>query len=193
MFKRAWTNSIPPACPCRSFVRLRGAWIATLRSSPRCTPCLNRRGCRRGGEFFEVTLDQVAAALGLAGGEDVTPQGDDDEIEFVVGQTVVDKDGRHGEIVKITEAMFCLRDPEAGEDFWRFVIRPASDPPPPTTSPSSSDPISSPERGVLVLTLPLTAARSRRAHLARGHIANRPLPATRPLTYLRLVPHFRSR
>ena len=81
-----------------------------------------------GREFFRVTLDQVAAALGLAGGEDVTPARIDDEIEFVVGQTVVDKDGRHGEIVKITEAMFCLRDPETDEEFWRFLIRPASDP-----------------------------------------------------------------
>lgn len=96
-----------------------------------------------GREFFRVTLDQVAAALGLAGGEDVTPPGDDDEVEFVVGQTVVDKDGRRGEIEKITEAMFCLRDPETGEEFWRFVIRPASDPPPPTTSPSPSNPIPS--------------------------------------------------
>ena len=96
-----------------------------------------------GREFFQVTLDQVAAALNLAGGEDVTPEGEDDEIEFVVGQTVVDKDGRHGEIVKITEAMFCLRDPETGEEFWRFLIRPASDPPPPTTSPNPPNPIPS--------------------------------------------------
>ena len=96
-----------------------------------------------GREFFQVTLDQVAAALDLAGGEDVTPEGDDDEVEFVVGQTVVDNDGRHGEIVKITRAMFILRDPESGEDFRRFYIRPASDPPPPTTSPDSPDPIPS--------------------------------------------------
>ena len=96
-----------------------------------------------GREFFRVTLDQVAAALGLAGGEDVTPEGEDDEIEFVVGQTVVDKDGRHGEIVKITEAMFCLRDPETGEEFWRYLIRPASDSPPPTTSPNPPNPIPS--------------------------------------------------
>ena len=96
-----------------------------------------------GREFFEVTLDQVAAALGLAGGEDVTPPGIDDEIEFVVGQTVVDKDGRHGEIMRITRAMFCLRDPETDEEFWRFLIRPASDPPPPTTSPNPRDSIPS--------------------------------------------------
>ncbi len=84
-----------------------------------------------GREFFQVTLDQVAAALELAGGEDVTPQGDD-EVEFIIGQTVVDKDGRHGEIVRITRAMFCLRDPETDEEFWRFLIRPANDPPSPT-------------------------------------------------------------
>ena len=84
-----------------------------------------------GREFFQVTLNQVAAALELAGGEDVTPRDDDDEVEFVVGQTVVDNDGRHGEIVKITKAMFILRDPESGEEFRRFYIRPASDPPPP--------------------------------------------------------------
>ncbi len=96
-----------------------------------------------GREFFEVTLDQVAAALDLAGGEDVTPEGDDDEVEFVVGQTVVDNDGRHGEIVKITRAMFILRDPESGEDFRRFYIRPASDPPPSITSPKSPNPIPS--------------------------------------------------
>ena len=96
-----------------------------------------------GREFFRATLDQMAAALGLAGGEDVTPQGDDDEVEFVVGQTVVDNDARHGEIERITKAMFHLRDPESGELFWRFQIRPASDPPPPTTSPNPSDPISS--------------------------------------------------
>ena len=99
-----------------------------------------------GGEFFQVTLDQVAAALDLAGGEDVTPESDDDEIDFVVGQTVVDNDGRRGEIVKITRAMFILRDPESGEDFRRFYIRPASDPPPPTTSPNPPDPISSQNR-----------------------------------------------
>ena len=96
-----------------------------------------------GREFFQVTLNQVAAALGLAGGEDVTPQGDDDEVEFVVGQTVVDNDGRHGEIERITKAMFHLRDPESGELFSRFQIRPASDPPPPTTSQNSSDPLPS--------------------------------------------------
>ena len=96
-----------------------------------------------GREFFQVTLNQVAAALGLAGGEDVTPQDDDDEVEFVVGQTVVDNDGRQGEIVKITNAMFYLRDPESGEHFSRFQIRPASDLPPPTTSPNSPDPIPS--------------------------------------------------
>ena len=97
-----------------------------------------------GREFFRVTLDQVAAALGLAGGEDVTTRGNNDvEVEFVVGQTVVDNDGRHGEIVKITKAMFILRDPESGEDFRRFYIRPASDPPSPTISPTSSDPIPS--------------------------------------------------
>ena len=73
-----------------------------------------------GREFFQVTLDQVAAALGLAGGEDVTPPGIDDEIEFVVGQTVVDKSGRHGEIVKITRAMFHLRDLESGELLLAF-------------------------------------------------------------------------
>ena len=94
-----------------------------------------------GREFFEVTLDQVAAALDLAGGEDVTPESDDDEIEFVVGQTVVDRDGRHGQIERITKAMFCLRDLETGEEFWRYYIRPASDPPPPTTSPNSPNPI----------------------------------------------------
>ena len=81
--------------------------------------------------------------MDLAGGEDVTPPGNDDEVEFVVGQTVVDNDGRHGEIVKITKAMFHLRDPESGEHFSRFQIRPASDPPPPTTSPNPSDPIPS--------------------------------------------------
>ena len=97
-----------------------------------------------GREFFQVTLDQVAAALGLAGGEDVTPQGsDDDEVEFVVGQTVVDKDGRHGVIDRITKAMYHLRDPESGELFSRFQIRPASDSPPPTTSPDSSNSIPS--------------------------------------------------
>ena len=89
-----------------------------------------------GREFFSVTLDQVAAALDLAGGQDVTPESDDDEIEFVVGQTVVDKDGRRGEIERITKAMFHLRDPESGELFSRFKIRPATDPPPPTTSPN---------------------------------------------------------
>ena len=96
-----------------------------------------------GREFFQVTLDQVAAALGLAGGEDVTPPGIDDEIEFVVGQTVVDKSGRHGEIVKITRAMFHLRDLESGELFSRFQIRPATDPPPPTPSPNPPNPIPS--------------------------------------------------
>ena len=96
-----------------------------------------------GREFFRVTLDQVAAALDLAGGEDVTPEGDDDEVEFVVGQTVVDKDGRHGVIERITRAMFHLRDPENGELFSRFKIRPASDPPPPTTSPNPPNPIPS--------------------------------------------------
>ncbi|MCY3748617.1 MAG: GIY-YIG nuclease family protein [Chloroflexi bacterium] len=92
-----------------------------------------------GREFFEVTLDQVAAALGLAGGEDVTSQRDDDEVKLVVGQTVVDKDDRHGVIEKITKAMFHLRDPENGELFSRFQIRPASDPPPLATSPNSPD------------------------------------------------------
>ncbi len=96
-----------------------------------------------GREFFSVTLDQVAAALDLAGGEDVTPESDDDEIEFVVGQTVVDKDGRRGEIERITKAMFHLRDPESGELFSRFKIRPATDPPPPTTSPNPPNPIPS--------------------------------------------------
>ena len=85
-----------------------------------------------GREFFQVTLDQVAAALNLADGEDVTPPGNDDEVEFVVGQTVVDKDGRRGEIERITRAMYHLRDPESGELFSRFQIRPATDPPPPT-------------------------------------------------------------
>ncbi len=95
-----------------------------------------------GREFFQVTLDQVAAALELAGGEDVTPQGDD-EVDFVVGQTVVDKSGRHGVIERITKAMYHLRDPESGEFFSRFQIRPASDPPPPTTSPNPLNPIPS--------------------------------------------------
>ena len=81
-----------------------------------------------GREFFKVTLNQVAAALDLAGGEDVTPRGDDDEVEFIVGQTVEDNDGRRGEIAKITKAMFILRDLESGEEFRRFYIRPASDP-----------------------------------------------------------------
>ena len=92
-----------------------------------------------GREFFQVTLDQVAAALNLADGEDVTPPGIDDEIEFVVGQSVVDKSGRHGEIVKITKAMFHLRDPESGELFSRFQIRPANDPPPPTPTSSKNE------------------------------------------------------
>jgi len=96
-----------------------------------------------GREFFRVTLDQVAAALDLAGGEDVTPPGDDDEVKFVVGQTVVDKDGRHGVIDRITKAMFHLRDPETGEIFSRFKIQPASDPPLPTTSSDSPNPIPS--------------------------------------------------
>ena len=100
-----------------------------------------------GREFFRVTLDQVAAALGLAGGEDVTPEGDDDEVEFVVGQTVVDKSGRRGEIERITKAMFHLRDLESGELFSRFQIRPASDPPPPSTPPDSPDPIPSQNEG----------------------------------------------
>ncbi len=95
-----------------------------------------------GREFFKVTLNQVAAALELAGGEDVMPQSDD-EVEFVVGQTVVDNDGRHGEIVKITRAMFILRDPESGEEFRRFYIRPASDPPPPPPSQIPPNPIPS--------------------------------------------------
>lgn len=93
-----------------------------------------------GREFFRVTLDQVAAALDLAGGEDVTPEGDDDEVEFVVGQTVVDKDGRHGVIDRITKAMYHMRDPETDELFSRFKIRPASDPSLPTTSPNPSNP-----------------------------------------------------
>ena len=96
-----------------------------------------------GCEFFEVTLDQVAAALDLAGGEDVTPQGNDDRLEFVVGQTVAEKDDRHGVIERITKAMFHLRDSESGELFSRFQIRPASDQLPPTTSPIPSDPIHS--------------------------------------------------
>ncbi|MCY3957121.1 MAG: GIY-YIG nuclease family protein [Chloroflexi bacterium] len=95
-----------------------------------------------GREFFEVNLNQVAAALKLAGGENAMPQRDD-EVEFIVGQTVVDNDGRHGKIVRITKAMFFLRDPESGEEFKRFYIRPAVDPLPPTTTPESSDPIAS--------------------------------------------------
>ncbi|MCY3959454.1 MAG: GIY-YIG nuclease family protein [Chloroflexi bacterium] len=94
-----------------------------------------------GREFFQVTLNQVAAALELAGGEDVTPESDDDEVEFVVGQSVVDNDGRHGEIVKITKAMFILRDPESDEEFRRFYIRPANNPPPPITSTNPFDPV----------------------------------------------------
>ncbi len=93
-----------------------------------------------GREFFQVTLDQVAAALNLADGEDVTPPGKDDEVEFAVGQTVVDRSGRRGEIERITKAMYHLRDPEGGELFSRFQIRPASDPPPPTPSPNPPDP-----------------------------------------------------
>ena len=94
-----------------------------------------------GREFFQVTLNQVVAALELAGGEDVTPESDVDEVEFVVGQAVVDNDGRRGEIVKITRAMFILRDPESDEEFRRFYIRPTNDPPPPSTSPNSTVPV----------------------------------------------------
>ena len=77
---------------------------------------------------------------------------------------MVDKDGRHGEIQRITRAIFHLRDPESGEPYSRFKIRAATDPSAPATSPNPSNPI--PYENKKPLANPPLAARN----LWRVHI-----------------------
>ena len=59
-------------------------------------------------EFFEVAVEQVAAALGLAGGEDVTPPRN------------YEPAGHEGIIEKFTPHMAEVRYPGTGESKWHF-------------------------------------------------------------------------